>query len=135
VTTNDTTTTTQQTSAPLLRRFGALLIDWLLCVGVSLFFASATKLGWIPVGILILEYTFFIGLFRQTPGMKVLGLKCVSVHDGNQIGILPAFFRGVLLALVLPPLLMDSAQRGLHDRLTGSIVLPANAPAPTAPVS
>ena len=121
-------TGTQQRSAPLIRRFGALLIDWLLCVSIGLFFAPMTKLGLIPVVILILEYTFFIGLFRQTPGMRILGLKCVSIHDGNQIGILPAFLRAVLLALVLPPLLMDQYQRGLHDRLTGSIVLPMHVP-------
>jgi uncharacterized RDD family membrane protein YckC len=125
VTTNDTDVA--QHSAPLIRRFGALVIDWLLCVGVSLFFAPYTKLGWIPVAFLIAEYTFFIGLFAQTPGMRLLGLRCVSVHDGRQIGIVFAFIRGVLLALILPPLLMDSAQRGLHDRLTGSIVLPAGA--------
>ena len=58
-------------------------------------------------------------------GMRLLSLRCVSVHDGRQIGIVFAFIRGVLLALILPPLLMDSAQRGLHDRLTGSIVVPA----------
>ncbi len=127
MTTNDTEV--RQQSAPLIRRFGALLIDWMLCVGVSLFFAPATKLGWIPVGILVLEYAFFVGLFAQTPGMRILGLRCVSVHDGRNIGLVFGFLRGVLLALVVPPLLMDSAQRGLHDRLTGSIVVPAHQPA------
>jgi uncharacterized RDD family membrane protein YckC len=111
------------TSASLGRRFGALFIDWLLCVGVSLFFEPMTRVGWIPLGILVLEYAFFIGLFAQTPGMRLLGLKCVSFTTGGRIGIPRAFLRGVLLALVLPPLLMDGQQRGLHDRLAGSIVV------------
>jgi uncharacterized RDD family membrane protein YckC len=110
-------------SASLGRRFGALVIDWLLCVGVSLFFAPMTRVGFIPVGILVLEYTFFIGLFTQTPGMRLLGLKCVSFATGGRLGIPRAFVRGVLLALVLPPILMDSQQRGLHDRLAGSVMV------------
>lgn len=114
---------THAVTASLARRLGALLIDWLLCVGVSLFFVPMTKTGAIPVGILILEYTFFIGLFAQTPGMRVLGMQCVSFTTGRRIGVLRAFARGVLLALVLPPLLMDDSQRGLHDRLVGSVVL------------
>lgn len=108
--------------ASLSRRFGALFIDWLLCVGVSLFFAPMTKLGLIPVGVLIVEYAFFVGLFAQTPGMRVLGLKCVSVSTGDRIGVLRALARGALLALVAPPLLMDDRQRGLHDRLVGSVM-------------
>jgi uncharacterized RDD family membrane protein YckC len=120
------TASDQQTpaiSASLARRFGALVVDWLLCVGISLFFAQMNRLGFIPVGILILEYTFFIGLFTQTPGMRLLGLRCVSVTTGQRIGIPRAFLRGVLLALVLPPLLMDERQRGLHDRLAGSVMV------------
>jgi uncharacterized RDD family membrane protein YckC len=122
---NDTTSgpQTPAISAGLGRRFGALLVDWLLCVGVSLFFAPMSKLGFIPVGILILEYAFFIGLFAQTPGMRLLGLRCVAVRDGGRIGVPRAFVRGVLLALVIPPLLMDSSQRGLHDRVVGSIMV------------
>lgn len=108
----------------LLRRFGALIIDWLLCVGVSLFFVSMTKTGWLPSAILIGEYAFFIGLFAQTPGMRVVGIRCVSFAEGAPIGVLRAALRGVLLCLLLPPLLMDDAQRGLHDRLTGAVMVP-----------
>ena len=112
-------------SASLSRRFGALVVDWLLCVGVSLFFAPMLNLGWIPVGILIAEYTFFVGLFAETPGMRLFGLRCVSFTTSRRIGIVRAFARGVLLALVLPPLLMDEQQRGLHDRLVGSMMIGA----------
>jgi uncharacterized RDD family membrane protein YckC len=119
-------------SASLARRFGALVIDWLLCVGVSLFSGRPmAQLGFIPVGVLILEYAFFLGLFAQTPGMRLLGLRCVSFTTGDRIGILRALLRGVLLALVVPALLMDKHQRGLHDRLVGSVVI--GKPDPTHP--
>src|SRR5690349_1445996 len=46
--------------ASLGRRFGALLIDWLLCLLVARLFADPVTEGWAPVSVLVLEYTFFI---------------------------------------------------------------------------
>ena len=109
--------------APLLRRFGALLLDWLLCVLVSRTFAEPVMQPWAPVLVLIAEYGFFIGLFGRTPGMAITRIRCVSVHDGRAIGIPRALLRGVLLALVVPALIMDGERRGLHDRAAGSIVV------------
>lgn len=110
--------------ASLGRRFGALLIDWLLCILVARFLGDPLRDGWPPIVVLIAEYTFFIGLFAQTPGMRLLKIRCVSVADGGAIGMLRAFVRAVLLCLALPAVIMDKWQRGLHDRAAGSIVVP-----------
>lgn len=112
----------------LARRFGALFLDWMLCLLISGFFGNPAEQGWPPVVILILEYALFIGLFGQTPGMALTRLKCVSYADGGRIGIPRAFLRGVLLCLVVPALIMDSLNRGLHDRVAGSIVVEAAPP-------
>jgi uncharacterized RDD family membrane protein YckC len=117
------------TPPSLARRFGALGIDWLLCLLVSNLFADPARDGWPPVAVLIAEYAFFVGLFAQTPGMFVTRLRCVAWSDGGRIGVLRGLLRGVLLALVIPALLMDGARRGLHDRLTGSVVVSAARPA------
>jgi uncharacterized RDD family membrane protein YckC len=109
--------------APLLRRFGALMLDWLLCVLVSRTFAEPIVQPWAPVTVLIVEYGFFIGLFARTPGMAITRIRCVSLPDGRPIGIPRALLRGVLLALVVPALIMDADRRGLHDRAAGSIVV------------
>jgi uncharacterized RDD family membrane protein YckC len=109
--------------APLGRRFGALVVDWILCLLVASLYANPRLVAWPPVVILVLEYGFFIGLFAQTPGMFVTRLRCVSFADGRPIGIPRALLRGVLLALVIPALIMDSDRRGLHDRAAGSIVV------------
>ncbi|MGE5828579.1 MAG: RDD family protein [Micromonosporaceae bacterium] len=114
--------------APLARRFGALVIDWLLCVLVSRTFADPVRDAWAPVFVLIVEYGFFLGLFGQTPGLAVTRLRCVSVADGRPVGIPRALLRGLLLALVVPALIMDADRRGLHDRAAGSVVLSAAAP-------
>jgi uncharacterized RDD family membrane protein YckC len=110
--------------APLSKRFGALFVDWLLCVLLSGIFANPRAQPWAPVAVLVAEYTFFIGLFGQTPGMRLLRIRCVRYPDGGPLGITRAFVRGLLLALFVPALIMDGDQRGLHDRAAGSAMVP-----------
>jgi uncharacterized RDD family membrane protein YckC len=109
----------------LSRRFGALLIDWVLSVMVAALFSDPLRGGWPPVVVLIALYGVFLGLFTQTPGMWVSRLRCVSYPDGRRIGFPRALLRGVLLCLVVPPLVMDGLRRGWHDHLAGSVVVPA----------
>jgi uncharacterized RDD family membrane protein YckC len=111
----------------LLRRFGALMVDWLLCLLASGFIDRFPN-NW-PVFVLIVEYAFFIGLFGQTPGMRIVRIACVSHVDGRPIGIPRALLRGFLLALVLPALILDRQRRGWHDRAAGSIVIDTRPPA------
>lgn len=108
--------------ASLGRRFGALLIDWLLCLLVARLFADPVTEGWAPVSVLVLEYTFFVGFFGQTPGMRLVRLRCLGSGTGRPVGPIRALVRGVLLALVVPALIMDAERRGLHDRAAGTIV-------------
>ncbi len=113
------------TPAPLVRRFGALMIDWILCLLITGLFASAITKPWLPVVILIAEYGFFLGLFGMTPGMRLVGIRCVRFTDGGRIGVPRALLRGALLALLVPALIMDANQRGLHDWAAGSMVVSA----------
>jgi uncharacterized RDD family membrane protein YckC len=107
--------------ASLKRRFGALMLDWLLCLLVAGLFERPPQY-WPPV-ILILEYGFFLGLFTQTPGMRVVRIACVSTTDGKRLGVLRALLRGALLAVLVPALLLDRHQRGWHDRVVGSVMV------------
>ncbi|MEV4822920.1 RDD family protein [Micromonospora sp. NPDC049274] len=118
---------TDPTFAPpsLGRRFGALIIDWVLCLLVANIFADPVRDGWAPVLVLILEYGIFLGLFAQTPGMYITKIRCVNWHDGGRIGLPRALARGVLLALVVPALIMDEHRRGVHDRLVDSVIVDA----------
>lgn len=109
----------------LARRFGALLVDWLLCLLVSNLFSDPTREGWPAVAVLVAGYGLFIGLFTRTPGMWLTRLRCVSYAHGGRIGVPRALLRGLLLALVVPALIMDVRRRGLHDWAAGSIVVPA----------
>jgi hypothetical protein len=110
--------------AALSRRFLALVIDWFLCLLIGTFVGRLMgSQPWQAPVVLVLEYTVFVGLFAQTPGMALVKLTCVSTADGGPIGIPRAFVRGVLLALLIPALVMGKDQRGLHDRAARSIVV------------
>lgn len=114
--------------APMGRRFGALVVDWLLCLLVAGIFGNPVHggyLGLIPLGVLVVEYAFFLGLFAQTPGMYVTSVRCVSYPDGGRVGVPRAALRGLLLCLVIPAIVMDLDRRGWHDRAAGSIVVTA----------
>lgn len=77
-------------------------------------FADPFVDGWAPVVVLIAEYAFFIGLFGQTPGMKLARFTCLDAEEAVPVGIARAALRGFLLALVIPALL------GWHDRAAGT---------------
>lgn len=117
-----------EVSAPplpsLARRFAALSIDWIMCMLIAGLFARPLVDGWATMAVLVAEYTFFVGLFGQTPGMRLARIGCVHVDTGQPVGLLRAAVRGILLILVVPPLLMDARRRGLHDRAAGTIVIP-----------
>jgi uncharacterized RDD family membrane protein YckC len=102
---------------------GALLVDWILCLLVAGVVADPRRDGWAPPLVLLAEYTFFVGLFTQTPGMWLTRIRCVDVATGGRLGLLRAALRGALLCLFVPPLIMDKQQRGLHDRAAGSIMV------------
>lgn len=120
--------------ASLRRRFGALVVDWILCLLIAGLFTSVRGSLW-PSLVLVVEYAFFVGLFGQTPGMRLARIRCVPVmdgagpgpHDGRTpvIGVPRAALRGLLLCLVVPGLIMDERQRGLHDRAARSMMVAA----------
>ena len=112
----------------LARRFLALMIDWVLCLMAAGLIGNPRSNPWAAPVVLVLLYTFFVGLFGQTPGMWITRMRCVRVEDGAPIGLGRAVLRAILLAAVLPALAMDGDQRGLHDRLADSMVLPVNWP-------
>ncbi|UWZ40673.1 RDD family protein [Dactylosporangium roseum] len=112
------------TPAPLARRFGALLIDWLLCLLIAGAIADPVREPWIAPGILVVEYALFLGFFGQTVGMKLMRIRVVSIVTGGVIGVPRALLRGIVLLPLVTALILDRQQRGLHDKAAGSIVVP-----------
>ena len=110
------------------RRLGALLVDWLIGYGLA---ALAMTFGLVSMQTLstaVLLIWFVLGavsvrLFGFTPGQFVLGLMVTPVDNRLHVGFGRALVRGILIALVIPPLITDTDLRGLHDRLTNTAVV------------
>jgi hypothetical protein len=114
------------------RRVGALLVDWLIAYGLAALGVSVGMLTTVMLSTAVLAIWFVLGLvavrlFGFTPGQYVCGLVVVRLapSDGNvmHVGLARATVRGVLIALVIPPLITDSDGRGLHDRMTATAVV------------
>jgi uncharacterized RDD family membrane protein YckC len=106
------------------RRLGALLIDWAIATAFAALIVDSLRTNpWPQLGLFVLIHAFFVGLFGRTLGMAIAGIRCVSVVDGGAIGLPRALLRGVLIALVIPPLINNSEGRGLHDRAANSVMV------------
>lgn len=106
----------------LIRRVGGLCIDWGIAVALAW---ALLPYEWVNLGItgIWLVLTILaVGFMGHSVGHLVLGMQ-VQTLDGRPIGFARAFVRTVLLALVIPALIMDRDQRGLNDRLIGTVLV------------
>jgi uncharacterized RDD family membrane protein YckC len=108
--------------APLTRRFGALLIDWICCLLIAGAFASPTQEPWLAPGVFVVVYALFLGFFGQTLGMRLTRIRCVSMNTAEPLGVPRALLRALVMLPLVTVLIMDQNQRGLHDRAAGSVV-------------
>jgi uncharacterized RDD family membrane protein YckC len=110
------------------RRILALFVDWLIAYGLAGF---ALVFGWLTpamlsTAVLVIWFVLgviFVRLFSFTPGQFALGLMVVSVDDRLHVGVGRAVLRGLLVALVVPPLFIDADGNGLQDRVTATAVV------------
>jgi uncharacterized RDD family membrane protein YckC len=105
------------------QRLGALIIDWLACLLVSLaVFRThlASQLGtYILFGVEVWLLTALTGF---TLGKRVLGIRVARI-DGKPVGLVMGLVRTLLLLLLVPALVFDKDLRGLHDKAARTIVI------------
>ncbi len=107
------------------RRIGALLVDWLICtwlIARGLLGASGVDAGWVGLGVFAAEYVLLVGTIGMTFGMRLFGVRIVSVA-GGRAPFISVLVRTLLLCLALPALIWDRDQRGLHDKAAGTIAV------------
>jgi uncharacterized RDD family membrane protein YckC len=102
------------------RRLGALAIDWLLASLVSLAFFSYDK--WATLAIFAVAQIVFLITLNGSVGHLIVGLRVVPM-SGGWIGVLRPIGRTLLLCIVLPAVIWDRDQRGMHDRLAGTVLV------------
>jgi uncharacterized RDD family membrane protein YckC len=101
------------------RRLGALMIDWLLCTAIAL--AVFHDQYWTIV-VFAAEVYLLIALTGFTVGKRLLGLRVVRL-DGRPVGLFWSLVRTILFLVVIPPLVFDQDQRGLHDKAANTVVI------------
>ena len=105
--------------ARLGRRVGALFLDYGAAYLISGFF------GWDPLAILTifaLIQIVFIPTLQGSPGHRLFGLRIARI-DGMWVGLWRPIVRSVLLVFVIPAVIWDSDQRGLHDKAAGTVLV------------
>ncbi|MET0447463.1 MAG: RDD family protein [Aeromicrobium sp.] len=116
----------------LIRRLGALLVDWIIAALSAVFLAGVhyppapldkdPSETFIIIGFFIVEVGVLTGLLGRSIGKRLLGMK-IENPDGQPIGVPRALLRTALLVLVLPAIVMTDDKRGIHDLAAGSRVV------------
>ncbi len=106
--------------ARLGRRIGAIAIDWALAVLISLAFFHYDS--WATLTIFAVEQILFTALVSGSIGHLILGMRVVPLRSG-WVGVWRPAVRTVLLCIVIPAVIWDKDQRGLHDRVAGTVLV------------
>ncbi len=109
------------------RRMAAITLDWLACYAIVA--ALSGGIGTMdPNHSLLVLALFFVevwvlsALQGATLGHRIFGMKIVSYSDGGMITPLQALIRTVLLVLVVTAVTFDDDGRGIHERMSGSVL-------------
>lgn len=105
--------------ARLGRRIGALFIDYGAAYLISGFF------GWDALAILAIFAAIqlvFLPTLQGSPGHRLFGLRLVRL-DGSWVGLWRPVLRTALLIVVIPAVIWDADQRGLHDKAAGTVLI------------
>lgn len=102
------------------RRIGALAIDFAAAAIISATFFNYD--GWASTAVFAVVQIVFLLTLSGSPGHLILGMRVVPMA-GGYLGLWRPFTRTILLCLVIPALIWDKDQRGMHDRLSGTVLV------------
>lgn len=108
--------------APLGRRVLAIIVDWGCAVVISMAFFSYDALA--TTTIFVIVQILFIPTIGGSPGHRLFGMRVQRVPAGWP-GLWRPVVRSVLLALVIPAVIWDADNRGLHDKAAGTVLVRA----------
>lgn len=109
------------------RRVVALFVDWIASSLVAAFISGAVSADagfdrLLPLLVFLVEVTLFTGVADASFGQLALRIVVVRL-DGRPLTILHALVRTFLICLVIPPVVFNRDNRGLHDLAVGTITL------------
>ena len=109
------------------RRMAALTLDWLACYAiVAALSGGVNKMS--PNSSLSVLVLFFLQLWiliaLQGASLchRLFGINVVRFEDGGPLSIRQALVRTILVVLVVTAVTFDENGRGIHERLSGSVL-------------
>jgi len=113
------------------RRIGALAIDYAAATLIAIAFFDYDQFelpadaGWTqfaPLTVFAAMNLVFLPTLGGTPGHRLLGMR-LQLVGGAWVGLWRPIVRTVLLVIVIPAVIWDADQRGLHDKAAGTVLL------------
>jgi uncharacterized RDD family membrane protein YckC len=102
------------------RRMAAIVIDWTLGLLISTFLFSGDS--WGTLAVFAAEQILLIGTLGYSIGHRAMGIHVVRL-GGLPAGPLAALVRTLLLCLVIPAVIFDPDERGLHDKAVKTVLV------------
>jgi uncharacterized RDD family membrane protein YckC len=113
------------------RRFAAIILDWTIATTISVVFFTPgetvlDRLGASNATATLLAFAIlqvaFISTVGGSLGHLVFGMRVVPLTP-TWVGVLRPLGRTALLCLFIPAVIWDRDQRGMHDRLVGTVLV------------
>jgi uncharacterized RDD family membrane protein YckC len=118
---------TDERDVSLGRRLAAITLDWLACYAIVA--ALSGGIGQmepskspITLGLFFVEVWVLTSLTGASLGQKIFGLRVVRFSDGSTITPIQALLRTVFLVLVVTAVTYDENGRGIHERISGTVL-------------
>jgi hypothetical protein len=77
---------------------------------------------WATLGVFAIAQVVFLLTLNGSVGHLIVGMRVVPVASGF-LGWWRPIVRTALLCLVIPAVIWDRDQRGMHDRLIGTVLV------------
>ena len=115
------------------RRIGALFIDYAAATIIASAFLGFDQFAlpgeagltqFMPMVVFAALQVLFIPTIGGSPGHRILGMR-VNLVTGGWPGLWRPIVRTLLLVLVIPAVIWDADQRGLHDKAAGTVLVRA----------
>ncbi len=108
-------------------RFLALLIDWIPSALVANLLAavwglSADQASFLPLAVFFVEVSLFTAITGSSFGQLATRLT-VARLDRSRLSLGRAMLRTLLICLVIPAVVFNQDNRGLHDIAAGTVLL------------
>lgn len=111
----------------LRRRVAAIAVDWLACYAIIAAFTGGIgqmvpERSWNILALFFSEVLVLTTLVGGSLGQKIFGIRVITFVDGRAASPIQVLIRTILLVLVVTAVTYDANGRGIHERLSGTVL-------------